>query len=115
MPCLQATLGGPLRPELRALAAARLEPRGSLASFADDLAAVFLNDVAGLGPLLDVTMLLPLATRRRLHIPNAAITNYGAHTDFGMKRRLHERIGSSALAVKLCGRRCTLSKGMPCV
>lgn len=38
-------------PIVRALMAAHPEPRGSLTAFADDLAAAFINVVAGLGPL----------------------------------------------------------------
>lgn len=69
-------------------------------AFADDLAAVFLNVVSGMGPLMNVFVILPMATGLHLHISKIAVVTYSAYFDIDLGRRLHELIGSSALAVR---------------
>lgn len=49
---------------------------------------------------MEVFLLLPMATGLHLHIPKVAMVNDSACSDVDLKRRLHERVGSSALAVK---------------
>lgn len=74
VPSISVALGDPFRPAC-SLVVAHPQPCVSLAAFADDLAAVILNVVSGLGTLLDVFMMLPLATGLHFHIPKVAIIN----------------------------------------
>lgn len=109
---LRIPLGYFFGPVVRVLTAAHPEPRGSLIAFAPDLAAACLNVVSGLVPLLEVFLLLPMAVELHLHIPKVTIVSYSECSDFDLKRRLHERIGSSALVVKHLARYLRVSIGL---